>query len=45
MLDNSGTNAHTAANSRAVYNGHHHPVPGVQGGGDTVNSNTPNQPL
>ncbi|MBB5408613.1 phage baseplate assembly protein V [Paraburkholderia sp. HC6.4b] len=41
MRDNSATNPHTAANSRIVYNSHHHPVPEVQGGGDTVTSDPP----
>ncbi len=45
MLDNSGTNAHTAADTRAVYTSHRHPVPSVQGGSDTVTSDPPDEPL
>lgn len=44
ITDNIGTNAHSMAAGRQIYNGHTHPVPEVQGGGSTVQSNPPNQP-
>lgn len=44
MLDNSAANTRTVAAMRTAYNGHRHPVEGVQGGSDTVTSDTPDQP-
>jgi phage baseplate assembly protein V len=43
ILDNSGTNAHTMAGMREVYDGHTHAVPNIQGGDGTATSNPPNQ--
>lgn len=43
VLDNAGTNSSSMANMRAVHDEHDHDVMGVQEGGDTVVSNTPNQ--
>lgn len=43
IIDNYGSNARTMAQMRAIYNGHIHPVPNVQGGSSTINSNPPNQ--
>ncbi|MBB5411712.1 phage baseplate assembly protein V [Paraburkholderia sp. HC6.4b] len=45
MRDNSATNPHTAAASRAVYNSHHHPVPDVQRGSDIATSDIPQPQL
>jgi hypothetical protein len=44
ITDSTGSgNTKTMADMRNVYNGHQHSVPGVEGGGDTVTSNPPNQ--
>lgn len=43
IIDNAGSNAHTMAQMRSIYNGHTHPVVSVQTGGSTVTSNPPNQ--
>lgn len=44
IIDNSGTNAHTMAQMRSIYNSHTHPVPNVQLGGPGTTTNGPNQP-
>jgi phage baseplate assembly protein V len=41
IIDNVGTNAHTMANTRTIFNGHFHG--GVQAG--AANTNTPNQTM
>ncbi len=43
IVDNSGTNAHTMAQMRAIYDGHNHPVHGVQIGSSQVTTDPPNQ--
>lgn len=43
IIDNAGTNAHTMAQMRAIYNGHTHPIVNVQTGGSTINTNAPSQ--
>lgn len=43
IIDNVGTNQHTVAQMRSIYNGHTHDVQGVTKGGDTVTSKTPSQ--
>ncbi|WP_433693205.1 phage baseplate assembly protein V [Paraburkholderia phenoliruptrix] len=43
MQDNFGTNAHTMAQMRSIYNAHTHPVPNVQLGGPGATSSAPNQ--
>jgi phage baseplate assembly protein V len=43
IIDNAGSNSHTMAQMRSIYNTHTHPVPGVQAGSSTVTSNGPNQ--
>ncbi|MFS2103559.1 phage baseplate assembly protein V [Ralstonia sp. Ralssp135] len=43
MQDNFGTNAHTMAQMRSIYNTHTHPIQNIQTGGSTINSNAPNQ--
>ncbi|MGF6549304.1 phage baseplate assembly protein V [Paraburkholderia youngii] len=42
MQDNVGTNPHTMAQMRTIYNGHKHPVENVQGGSSTIVSDVPN---
>jgi phage baseplate assembly protein V len=44
MQDNTGTNSHTMAQMRTIYNGHNHPVPNVQLGGPGTTTSAPNQP-
>lgn len=44
MQDNFGTNSHTMAQMRSIYNTHTHPVPNVQLGGPGTTSSAPNQP-
>ncbi|WP_225548128.1 phage baseplate assembly protein V [Chromobacterium violaceum] len=43
IIDNAGSNAHSMAQMRAIYNGHDHAVQGVQSGGSTVTTQHPNQ--
>ncbi|CAB3779416.1 hypothetical protein LMG28688_00835 [Paraburkholderia caffeinitolerans] len=43
MQDNVGTNSHTMAQMRTIYDGHNHIVTGVQAGSSQVTSNTPTQ--
>lgn len=43
ITDNAGSNAHSMAQMRAIYNGHDHAVQGVQSGGSTVTTQHPNQ--
>ncbi|MDE1715753.1 phage baseplate assembly protein V [Chromobacterium amazonense] len=43
IIDNAGSNAHSMAQMRAIYNGHNHAVTGVQGGNATVTTQQPNQ--
>jgi phage baseplate assembly protein V len=43
ILDNYETNTRTVAGMRQVANAHTHPVRNVQGGGNTVTSDVPNQ--
>lgn len=45
IIDNCDTNEHTIADMRAISNEHTHPVPEVEGGGDTVQSDPPNQSM
>lgn len=44
IIDNAGTNSHTMAQMRSIYNGHTHPIASIQTGGSTINSNPPSQP-
>ncbi|HDR9065473.1 TPA: phage baseplate assembly protein V [Burkholderia contaminans] len=44
VLDNSGSNTHTMAQMRSIYNAHTHPVRGVQTGSSQVTSDVPSQP-
>jgi phage baseplate assembly protein V len=41
IIDNAGSNAHTMAQMRSIYNTHTHPVVNVQTGGSTINTNGP----
>ncbi|KAF1040291.1 MAG: hypothetical protein GAK35_03545 [Herbaspirillum frisingense] len=43
ITDNASTNGKSMANMRNVYDGHDHPVEGIQGGSATVTSKKPNQ--
>lgn len=43
IQDNTGTQTRTMAQMRAIYDGHSHPVPNVQGGSSTVTTNPPTQ--
>jgi uncharacterized protein involved in type VI secretion and phage assembly len=43
IQDNTASNSHTMSQMRSIYNGHTHPVTGVQSGGSTVTSNAPTQ--
>jgi phage baseplate assembly protein V len=43
MQDNAGTNSHTMAQMRSIFNSHTHPVAQVQTGGSTINTNAPSQ--
>ncbi len=43
IIDNAGSNAHTMAQMRTIYNGHTHQVTNVQTGGSTINTNAPSQ--
>lgn len=45
IIDRCDTDGITMEAARNVYNNHHHPVVGVQGGGSTVTSNIPNEQL
>lgn len=44
IQDNYGTQSSTVKNLRDNYNSHKHPVPGVQSGSSTVDSNTTDKP-
>lgn len=41
IQDNTGTNSHTMAQMRSIYNTHTHPVVNIQTGGSTINTNGP----
>jgi phage baseplate assembly protein V len=43
IIDNAGTNTHSMAQMRTIYDGHNHIVRGVQGGGAAVTSDAPAQ--
>jgi uncharacterized protein involved in type VI secretion and phage assembly len=43
ITDNAGSNAHSMAGMRQIYNGHDHPVKNVQGGSSTIISDKPEQ--
>ncbi|OBU85878.1 phage baseplate assembly protein V [Chromobacterium subtsugae] len=43
IIDNAGSNAHSMAQMRGIFNGHNHAVQGVQGGSSTVTTQQPNQ--
>jgi phage baseplate assembly protein V len=43
IIDNAGSNSHTMAQMRSIYNSHTHPIASIQTGGSTINSNAPNQ--
>ncbi|NHR07640.1 phage baseplate assembly protein [Chromobacterium haemolyticum] len=43
ITDNSASSGKSMAQMRSIYNGHGHPVPGVQAGSSTVNTNPPTQ--
>jgi phage baseplate assembly protein V len=43
MQDNTGTNSHTMAQMRSIYNTHTHPIANVQTGSSTINTNAPSQ--
>ncbi|WP_317201491.1 phage baseplate assembly protein [Janthinobacterium sp.] len=43
IIDNSGTNPHTMAQMRTIYNGHNHVVASIQTGLSSVTSNAPAQ--
>ena len=43
IIDNSGTNPHTMAQMRSIYNGHTHSVNGIQAGSSNINSSAPAQ--
>ena len=43
IIDNAGTNSHTMAQMRTIFNSHTHPVVNVQTGGSTINTNAPSQ--
>jgi phage baseplate assembly protein V len=44
IIDNAGSNGHTMAQMRSIYNTHTHPVVNVQTGSSTINTNAPSQP-
>jgi len=43
ITDNSVSNSKTMAQMRSIYDGHNHPVTGVQSGSSAVTSGSPNQ--
>jgi phage baseplate assembly protein V len=43
ITDNAGSNLHSMAQMRTIYNGHEHDIHNVQPGTSTVTSNPPNQ--
>ncbi len=43
IIDNFSSNGHTMAQMRSIYNGHTHPVNGIQTGLSNINTNPPAQ--
>lgn len=43
ITDNTSSGGKSMANMRSVYDGHDHPIEGIQGGSSTVTSKKPNQ--